>query len=502
MTRRALALICLIPIGLARAGSQTQSILNDPLGDASPHRTDPGAQGAILPGASVDVLSVIASGWSTPTPTTNPYNGAPVDPRTASLMRLDVTLAGLVNPPGPLGIGGLPFNPFRFGPNPILGFIEIDADGDRDTGGDLSSGASQRYMANAGRLGQRPEGSHASRAPKFGGEVDFNFLTAPQYERSGTDLEMIFCGCFDPVIQARLVGNANDTFEPGEVWIVRGRFFQRAQGYQAASASFGGTAFGLYDPIVDLRFAHDVGADRTTVSLVYPLTMQGAALLTGQPTQPLDLNVGNHTSIAEAMQDVIDGATLGGLPAATAVITDRWANKPVEDALRVDRWRMTALLGTSYLNPQLTLFVWTDVAGEGLRADFNASGFVSAPDIAEWGAYLSGADGRPGDCDGALNGSVQLCAPGPGWAVYDLNYDGLINGADAALIAPTCPGDTNGDLHVNFLDLNSVLSSFGQTGVPAFAPADLNADGRVDFVDLNLTLSFFGAICPDPIPEH
>src|SRR5690606_27260015 len=39
---------------------------------------------------------------------------------------------------------------------------------------------------------------------------------------------------------------------------------------------------------------------------------------------------------------------------------------------------------------------------------------------------------------------------------------------------PACPGDTNGDGQVNFADLNSVLSVFGQTG--ANLPADVNGD--------------------------
>lgn len=499
MRPRLAAMLFLAAGAGVHAGSELRAILNDAQGDASPHRTDPGMQGAIMPGANVDLLSVVAGGWSTPTPISNPYSGVFIEPRDASLLRIDVTFDGLVNPPGTLGLAGLPFNPFRFGPNPVLGYVEFDADNDRDTGGDLSTGAAQRFMANVGRFGERPEGSHSARAPKKGSEVDFNFFTSPQYERSGVEFELVFCGCFDPVIHARLVGDQDDTFEPGEVWIVRGRFFQRAQGFQAASAAFGGSAFGLYDPIVDLRFAHDITTNQTTVSLVYPLTMQGAALLTGQAVQPMDLNVANHTSVAEAIQDVIDGAIAGGLPVPTHTITNRWANKDVEDAIRVDQWRISALLGTSYLNPQLTLFVWTDVAGESLKSDFDASGIVAAPDIADWTTFVAGQDGSLNDCDGVVNGSVQLCGPGTDWSLYDLNYDGFLNGADAALITPSCPGDTNADLRVDFADLNNVLSGFGQQGPPAFAPGDLNADGRVDFFDLNQVLSSFGAVCPPPL---
>lgn len=57
----------------------------------------------------------------------------------------------------------------------------------------------------------------------------------------------------------------------------------------------------------------------------------------------------------------------------------------------------------------------------------------------------------------------------------------------------TCPGDTNGDNLVNFADLNTVLSGFGQTGVGL--PGDLNGDGVVSFADLNEVLSNFGTEC-------
>lgn len=56
-----------------------------------------------------------------------------------------------------------------------------------------------------------------------------------------------------------------------------------------------------------------------------------------------------------------------------------------------------------------------------------------------------------------------------------------------------CPGDTNGDLVVNFADLNTVLSQFGQVGVGL--AGDVTGDGVVNFADLNLVLSNFGLTC-------
>ncbi len=56
-----------------------------------------------------------------------------------------------------------------------------------------------------------------------------------------------------------------------------------------------------------------------------------------------------------------------------------------------------------------------------------------------------------------------------------------------------CPGDANGDDVVDFLDLNLVLSDFGQAG-PGLA-GDVNHDGVCDFIDLNIVLGAFGTSC-------
>lgn len=54
-----------------------------------------------------------------------------------------------------------------------------------------------------------------------------------------------------------------------------------------------------------------------------------------------------------------------------------------------------------------------------------------------------------------------------------------------------CPGDVDGNGVVNFLDLNTVLSNYGQTT----PEGDLNGDGVVNFLDLNTVLSGFGIGC-------
>jgi len=53
-----------------------------------------------------------------------------------------------------------------------------------------------------------------------------------------------------------------------------------------------------------------------------------------------------------------------------------------------------------------------------------------------------------------------------------------------------CPGNADDNPLVNFLDLNTVLSQFGQSGDDL--PGDVNDDGVVDFLDLNEVLTYFG----------
>ena len=54
-------------------------------------------------------------------------------------------------------------------------------------------------------------------------------------------------------------------------------------------------------------------------------------------------------------------------------------------------------------------------------------------------------------------------------------------------------GDVNFDGVIDFADLNTVLSQFGQTGTGLIG--DVNNDGVVNFADLNIVLSNYGAAC-------
>lgn len=56
-----------------------------------------------------------------------------------------------------------------------------------------------------------------------------------------------------------------------------------------------------------------------------------------------------------------------------------------------------------------------------------------------------------------------------------------------------CPGDLNGDMVVNFGDLNILLDNYNETG--ANVPGDLDGSGTVDFADLNLLLGLYNVVC-------
>jgi hypothetical protein len=475
-------------------GSGLIAAHTDAPGDARLRRTDAGLSASISTLALPDIVSVTLQGWTSPTAVSDPYRGSVIDPSQAHLFRLDIVMSGLACPPGTLGFGGAPYFPTEFGVNPVYGFIDIDVDNDIDTGGELGGAATNRYLANVGRFGVVPRGPLGERMARSDADIDLTFQSSPQYERSGADFALSLCGCFHTTIAQRISGNADDVFEPGETWIVRGRFFERAGGYQGASFAFGGSAFGLYDPLVNLRYSHDLAANQTTISLIYPLDMVGAGLLTGQPVQEPDSNVANHTSVEEALQDVIDANNAGIVTGPALVLSNRWFKRLASDYLDPTTWSVTGLLGVAYATAQPFLYAWTDTLGDALVGDFNGDGVVDAADRGLFQSTLSLLDGGPDDCDGATDGVFTVCIPGPDWTLYDLTGDGRVNVLDYNLLLPPCSGDCNGDRAVDFVDLDVVLGHYGLHD--SITPADFNHDGVVDFIDLNILLCAFGQPCP------
>lgn len=470
----------------------------DPAGDASIRRTDPGADGPIPIGATLpDLLAVRVGRWTIRPGGAGPFDGSFSTSAPLHLVRIDVVFDGLVNPPGPLGVSAGYADPFRYGPSPIYGFIEFDLDDNRDTGGELGGAAYARYLANVGRFGQVVRGSLAGRMARTGAEVDQNFSTQPQIERSGADFALAFCGCFDiDVISSKRTGPVR--FQPGDQWTLRGRFFQRAGGFEEASAAFGGSFFGLYDPEVDLLFAHDITTNRTTISLVYPLDMYGAALLRNEPEQAMDLDVSNHNSVAEAMDDVIAGSFKALSGPTVALVAPLQSQTPTA-FIDPSRWRATALVGTTYAapDPSGALYVWTDALGHHLQGDFNADGLITPADAELAFAWLAAHDGGPDDADGVVNGVFQIRNFGPNFCVYDTNGDGQVTADDFPPSASFLDGDADHNCAVDFADLACVLTHWSKVYPISIRDpqGDANHDRAVDFDDLTAVLAAWGREC-------
>jgi hypothetical protein len=487
MRRRALyPALALATCGVARAGDVT--VWADAAADTLVRRTDPANGGALNPLSRLpDVLSVRLSGWDTPTPATDPYTGSVAeDP--AHLMRLDVTFAGLLNPPGPALVGN--YNPFRFGNSPVYGYIDLDVDRDKDTGGELGNAAKSRFLANVGRFGWLPhESSLGERAAVWGEDVDGDYATAPQHERSGEDFALVLCGCFDPQVVSE-GGNGNGVFDAGETWVVQGRFFQRAAGYQLASFAFGGSQGGLYDPVVRLRFAHDAQADRTTITLVYALDGTGAGQLLGLPPQPVNSNVADASSVLEGLSDLVEAAGTLQLSGAVRDLAIRWEGKHAEDYLDCTRWRGTAIFGTAYLNPEGSTFVWTDTAVDEVRGDVNFDSVANTLDRLVVRDTISAEDGGPRDRDGVVNGSVLLALAGENrFCLDDVNGDGRVDVLDSLAY---CRPDINDDLALNILDFNAFLNAFSR----ADPRADIDRNGLCNILDFNAFLNAYTIGCP------
>lgn len=491
--RSACAMMSLFAIacaGKAEGSGGVSQAWMDAAGDQVIRRTG-SLTAPIFDGAIVDLRSLTLRHWQ-PASVADPFSGQEIPAQGAHVFRLDLVVGGLVNPPGPLALGGSPWDPDRFGVRPIYGFIELDVDRQKNSGGELDPVARNRYLANVARFGGLPEGSIGERAATTAAEYDSFFTTDPQYERTGAEFALVLCGCFNPTIVAE-TGDNNGMLDAGETMIVRGRFFERMQAVAAFAGAFGGSDFGLYDPNVNLRFTHNIAVDETTISLVYALDQAGASSLTGQPQQPMDLSVMNHTSVAEALNDLIftaNGAFGPITNPAVAELLAPWQGRNPFDNLDVTDWDATTLVGTGYVQQTGALYAWTDLGFNFTFGDMTTDGFVNTDDALDINVTIASLDGGPADADGVMNGAVQIVSFGPNFNLRDVNSDGVIESGDASAILPPPTGaDLNGDGVVNGADLAALLAQWGTDGT-----ADLNGDGVVDGADLAGLLSNWGLV--------
>ncbi|MBC7836064.1 MAG: hypothetical protein H7Y88_13340 [Phycisphaerales bacterium] len=483
-------------------GDDTREFPDAP-GDAVLRRTDAGNDGPVPPDFVADLLLARLSCWQMTTPGGDRFSGSTVNGDDAHLVRIDLVFAGVSHPSGPLGLGGGAFDPMLFGPHPVVGFLELNIDRERDTGGELA-GATNRYLANIARFGTVGSSSIAPRVALSAAAYDGDFFTDPQYERSGVEFAVVLCGCETPVVVTQ-GGDADGQFEAGETWIVQGRFFQRAGGYIGASAMNGGSVPGAYDPTVPMRVAHDPGTNRTTFSIVFALDPAGAAVITGGTQQPPDDSLFNHVSIQEALMDLVDGANgLNGGPlfGEELVLTSEWADvdgDDLADMLDPTDWRASALFGVPYISEDDSLYAWTDVGFENLRGDLDGDDIAGALDQQAIEAYIESEDGGFNDQDGLVNGSVEVQDFGLNFSVYDLTGDGLIGESDVAFYGGPnpCPTDFDGSGVVNSADLTAYLAAWFHDLMTGTVMADFNSSGVTNSADITAFLAaWFGSLGP------
>lgn len=495
---RLLLLSCLaVTVASGGAGAQNQVTIQDGRDDDVVRRTDAGADGTLdLQNHSLpDLLSCSIGKWQANNPAQNPFTGG--WSQNGAFFRIDLVFDGVVNPPGPVGCcGGSEFDPFRYGPNPVQAYIELDVDNDPDTGGELDF-PNLRYLGSIARFGGLPgDLILAARAARDAAAFDGNLATAPWVERSGEDFHLVLVN-WEIVAAGIQRSNTSDwIFSTGETWIVPGHLFQRAHGYRAYSSACcrAGMAVGGYEPLVNVRFSHLPGPNHTVISLVYPLTNAASAAMRGESqVEPPDVMFTNQNSIHEALAE-LQASAAAAMPADRAepqfALIAGWESKNPSAYLDPTLWRVTVLAGGSYTTPEPeTPFVWSDVLPNVDVGDFNASGQANAADLPLFDAFVSERDGSAADADGLQNASIELLDFGPSFSLFDLNYDGVVDDADRELLsgAPMYPrADFDHDLDVDQSDFGHLQACRSVIGpiAPGCRSADLDRDGDIDSDDV------------------
>lgn len=477
------------------ATADDHELITDPLGDALIRRTDVGNDGELNPASTIpDILAIAYGGWFSPTPDTDPYTGAWVDDE-SHLLRIDILIDGLVNPPGPLALTGPTYDPFLYGPSPIYGFVEFDIDETADTGGEIDS-VDQRFLGNVARFGTRPSTDELrDRIAENLDSFDGDLTTAPFVERSGEEAHLALCGCDDITVEDRFGDTSPQTFDAGDRWIISGRLLHRTHAFSQFGFAFGGSGQGDYDPIVSLQFEHDISTDRTMISFVYAVTQRGAADLQGESEQPVDLNAGNHTSIREMVGEIrfaAQNAQDTGPGTAFDLLRD-WGDEDhgeFEEFLSISDWNINAMFGTAYLNQEPDAsYVWTDLLLEDLVAgDLDGDGKFDESDQIVVMNNVDRDDGQPRDVDGLRNGQVVTGFFGLDFSIGDIDYDGVVGPKDLALLGYEMFGDTNSDGRVTKHDARVIHVLFGvRKGDVLYNPAaDLDDNNVIDGRDLRI----------------
>ena len=452
----------------------------------------------VNPNAHLDLLQYRIGNWMPADPNTDLFAGT-FDMAEGPYLRFDLLLDGLVNPPGPQEPND--FDQFRYGPNPLYSVVEFDADNNLMTGGELVR-AQDYFLGNIGRFGFK-EQNLAERTAELWAHTQMPFENNPQVKYTGNDFELRFGSYYDVELEPspgwvgevesveKRVGDADDTFEAGECWVVHGRFFCRAHGYEFLPFWDGLPTDGPYCPEVQVMFRHDAQANKTTVSLVFPIINFNEAD---------DFSDENEASIFEALWGLTQAHHMTFNPEDDLI--EDWATQDPWNYVQTTSYSIKVMVGTAYDVPAAPSdgqkFVWTDYAPNQLPGDVNGDGLVNAGDEAVFSNYVLAHDGDPiYDSDGDAHNS-SLTVPGTGnlayprnFSLYDRNYNGVVNAADNPL-TPLRPADLNADGTVSLADFVLFAQAWGGPritvppagcGIGLFSKTDQDADADVDLAD-------------------
>ncbi len=478
-------MIAAAALGFATDAVRGQNVLRDPHGDALLRRTDLSESGPINPyeHRRIDLISIALARWLPREPAVDVFVGEVS--REGDFFRMDVRLAGLVNPPG--DVSGDRWNPFVYGPNPVFGFVELDVDASVETGGEVWS-PQFRYTANVARFGGKPaEPRFADRIAARREDIHLPFDRPPFVKRSGEEFHLAFLGnFFQPHLYRVLEGNDNGIFEAGEVWRFReSRMFHRAHGFEGLSLMEFCSENGHYQPPeADLEFRHDQRLDVTDITLVFPMTNAGCARKRRQPVEPPNSSACDQVSIDEALVDLVRSGVFWrrqpGGPEYKDIIIE-WSRRVPEAVEHPGEWAVSAILGTTYTHRPSRdpdeIFVWTDVFPNPAHCDVNGSG---AFDEVDRRMILSYIDEHGSGGEAPVRGFAN------DFSLFDVNYSGSVDPFDANCRPRAC--DPDGDDDVDLADFRMLQRCFTGPNArytdPRCLQVDPDRDGDCDLEDL------------------
>jgi len=467
--------------------------------DAVLRRTDLAADGRVdeQDHAVPDLLKITIGAWAPRDPFRDLLNGEWDEDSGSAFLRLDLVFDGLVNPPGPIGFRDGGFDPYRFGPNPVYGFLEMDADEYEYTGGELSFPCVHPLGAS-GRFGGVPHerSELRDRYARDGRDCDGNCSRGRDVEYSGEEFHLALTG-EDYQRRVVRVGDQDNRFERGETWETFGTWLHRAHGFERFSFACGFDR-GVYDPESALFFTHDDNRDETRLVLMFPLTQKAAAEWRNESRQSIDCNPYNHASVIEALDDLVQSARYWeGRQAECKRVIEYWSDGRPDDELRPRKWQILGLFGMSYAvqqpEPEQAYFVWTDIFPDAEPGDVNGHSGVNDDDFFELYDWVQAEDGGPSDADGKRDGRVTWAGFASSFTVYDVNYDGVVDRVDVKSMI--VPGDFDGDRDVDLEDWRVGFDCMLGPGVQVpreCRKSDMDLDGDVDLADVALFFNAFG----------